>query len=144
VSAIEAVSRTVKTMADGTLRLTLDISPVHAQDAFILFGAPDVPVALARLTQEAATASAQQETIQEDKGGYLSQWLALRCNEPEFWAFVAAKGYAPITSGLECDATVKLFLQIKSKRELDNNPAAAQQFHTMIRIPYQQWLAGKR
>jgi len=43
-----------RTMADGTLRITVDIPPADAIGAFTAFGSPGSPVALARLTNEAA------------------------------------------------------------------------------------------
>ena len=145
MTAIAAVSRNVKTLADGTLRLTIDIEPNNAQEAFKYFGMPDVPMAIARLTQEAAIEHAQTETINELKGGFLSQWLAIRCSEPEFWAFVKAKSFSSDISDAEmCDAEVKLYLNIKSKKELDNNKLAEHRFHEMIRKPYTDWLSGKR
>lgn len=148
MSAIEAVSRNVKTLADGTLRLSIDISPVYAKDAFTMFGMPDVPLAIVRLTQEAANHSAQQETINADKhkGGALSQWLALRCKEPAFWEFVQKKSSSPhsIQSESLCDFEVKLFLGIESKSELDNDKEAEARFHSMIRLPYAEWLMGRR
>lgn len=142
---IQATSRTVKTMADGTLRLTVDISPIHAQDAFTLFGMPDAPVVLARLTQEAATVHAQKETIDDKpKGGLLSQWVALRCKEKEFWDFVSAKGYGLVDSEQNCDKILKRWIGIDSKTELDNDSQAEARFHNMIRLPYAKWLAGAR
>ena len=145
MSAIAAVSRNVKTLADGTLRLTIDIEPSNAQEAFKYFGMPDVPMAIARLTQEAAIEHAQTETINEPKGGAGSQWLAMRCDEPEFWDFVKAKSFSPdITNAEMCDTEVKLYLSISSKKEVDNNKLAEQRFREMIRKPYTDWLAGKR
>lgn len=148
MDAIEAVSRSVKTLADGTLRLSVDISPIHAQDAFKLFGSPDVPMALARLTVEASKERAQAEMVEDKpKGGYLSQWLAMRCNEPEFWEFVDNKFYngAGLVDNFDfCDEIVKGWLQIASKTELDNNENAAARFHSEIRQPYAKWLAGAR
>lgn len=148
MDAIEAVSRTVKTMSDGTLRLTVDISPIHAQDAFKLFGSPDVPLALARLTVEASKQRAQAEMAEEKpKGGFLSQWLAMRCNEPEFWRFIENK-YVLYDNSIknlnDCDMTVKNILQIDSKAELDNDKQAEYRFHEQIRLPYAKWLAGAR
>lgn len=78
---IEAVSRTAKTMADGTLRLTFDIAPTHAKQAFSMFGMPELPVAIARLTQQASLQSAQDETINAESFGpyanalYKSGWF---------------------------------------------------------------------
>lgn len=148
---IQATSRTVKTMADGTLRLTVDISPIHAQNAFTLFGMPDAPVVLARLTQEAAQTQAQNETIEEDKpkGGFLSQWLAKRCKEKSFWEFLdnyhEAKDWH---GGVECEADAesvsKELLGITSKTEIDNDKDVEGSFHKLIRLPYASWLAGKR
>jgi hypothetical protein len=146
MSAIEAVSVKANTMADDTLRLTIDIPPMYANQAFEMFGKRGVPIAIVRLTQEAATQSAQQETIEADKpkGGFLSQWLALRCKEQGFWDFVEAKGYAPVNSEQDCNDAVKLFLGIESKAELDNDKEAEARFHSMIRLPYAEWLMGRR
>lgn len=149
MDAIEAVSRSVKTLADGTLRLSVDIEPKHAQDAFKLFGSPDVPMALARLTVEASKQRAQAEAIEDKpKGGFLSQWLAMRCNEPEFWEFVEHKmkpfSLLKILKPEECDFFVKDLLRIESKTEIDSDPNVQQRFHSEIRIPYAKWLAGAR
>ena len=75
----------------------------------------------------------------------LSQWLAIRCGEPEFWAFVQARSFSPdITSAEMCNAEVKLYLNIISKKEVDNNKNAEYRFSEMIRNPYTKWLAGER
>jgi hypothetical protein len=151
MSAIEAVSKTVKTMSDGTLRLTVDISPIHAQDAFKLFGSPDVPMALARLTIESSKARAQAEAIDEKpKGGFLSQWLAIRCGESGFWEFIESQAFklagiaVTVDSKDQCNVVVKELLEIQSKAEIDNDTEAEKSFHELIRIPYAQWLAGAR
>lgn len=73
---IQATSKRVRTMADGTLRLTVDIEPIHAQDAFKLFGSPDVPMVLARLTQAAAKAELQRQSAASEKPyGHYAQAL---------------------------------------------------------------------
>lgn len=64
-AAVVGSTTTVKTMADGTLRVSVDIEPRHAQAAFSMFGAPGTPVAIARLTQEAAVAEARREQAQD-------------------------------------------------------------------------------
>ena len=147
MTAIAAVSRNVKTLADGTLRLTIDIEPNNAQEAFKYFGMPDVPMAIARLTQEAAIEHAQTETINEPKGGLLSQWLAIRCGEPVFWRFIEFAGGLNegwIKSFESCDAEVKLYLQIQSKKQIDNKDEIKSRFDKMIRLPYMDWVAGIR
>lgn len=141
---IQATSRQVKTMVDGTLRLTVDISPLNAQAAFALFGMPDAPVVLARLTQEAALQNAQTETILEAeiKGGFLSQWLAVRCQEPNFWRFIEyCRGIKSgcINSIQSCDKELKNYLDIESKKEIDNDEEIKKRFHELIRLPYLDW-----
>lgn len=56
-----------KTLADGTLRITVEIPPGEANDAFALFGRPGVPVALARIDPDAALKQAQNDTIDRDQ-----------------------------------------------------------------------------
>jgi len=143
MSAISAVRRQMKEMSDGTIRVYIDID-MHCKDEFLANYPIDTPIAIARLTLESTQAAAQQETIDKPKGGFLSNWLALRCKEPEFWQFVAAKSYGIVTSEAECDRTIKLFLEIESKTELDNDKEAEARFHTMVRLPYAEWLTGKR
>ena len=145
MSAIQASSAGVKDMADGSLRITLEFEPRYAKEAYAMFGARGTAIAVAALTQEASISHAQKETINEPKGGLLSQWLAIRCGEPEFWEFVKAKTNAPAISSAEmCDAEVKLYLNILSKKEIDNIKQAEQRFHEMIRKPYMDWDSGIR
>ena len=54
LSAVLGATTTMKTLADGTFRISVDVEPRFAQQAFALFGAPGTPIALARITNEAA------------------------------------------------------------------------------------------
>ena len=58
-NVIEGASARISTLADGTLRVTVDIEPRDAQAAFRLFGTPGTAVALAALNSQA-----QQEAEQ--------------------------------------------------------------------------------
>lgn len=49
--AIAGATARISTLADGTLRLIVDIEPRDAQAAFRLFGSPGTAVALAALTE---------------------------------------------------------------------------------------------
>ena len=55
-------SSKTSTLADGTLRIQVDISPRDAIAAFTLFGAPGSAVALARIKDEVAVAHEQPTT----------------------------------------------------------------------------------
>lgn len=160
MSAIAAVSRKVSTMSDGTLRLTVDIDPRFANDAFQLFGAPDVPMALARITQVAAQQQAQAETIAKEetlKGGQLARLAGMWCNDQEFYQWIRpvydrmlggnGNRHGDLNIGTDvadwkdfCRHAILVFCDINSRSELDNNEDAAEKFHRLIRIPYSQWL----
>lgn len=145
---IQATSRTVKTMADGTLRLTVDISPMYAQNAFTLFGMPDAPVVLARLTQEAAMQEAQKETIEADKPKERLSGLAMLavewCKEPNFWEWAnELNGMKFVKSESQAKDFITTVCGIESRKELNANTEAAAQFQQEIRGPYMLWLRDK-
>lgn len=60
----------------------------------------------------------------------LSAWVAMRCKDPEFrrWLHVPDEATA-ITA-------VRAICNVKSRADLDKDPAAAQRFHQFIRLPY--------
>lgn len=67
ISAIMGSSSKASTMADGSLRLQIDIRPEDAQNAFKLFGTPGSAIALARLTDEVAV---EHDRPKPEKGPY--------------------------------------------------------------------------
>lgn len=144
MSAIAAVSRNIKTMADGTLRLTIDIEPSSAQDAFKLFGMPDVPMAIARLTQESAQVAAQEETIEADKprNEHFTGLCKLAidwCADSEFANWLKFEGYGD-GSKEYAKAYIYEICNIESRKELNTNKAAAAIFDAEIRGPYMQYI----
>jgi hypothetical protein len=135
MTVIESSSSSARTMADGTLRLTVDIEPRHSQAAFALFGAPGTPMALAALK------SAKAEPA--PKGGQLAQWVAMRCGEAAFQRWLQdtfpaqwqdAHGDTPAKWAA---STVRAVCGIESRAELDNDDAAAVRFHAAIRKPFE-------
>ena len=132
---IEAVSRQCKTMADGTLRITIDVSPIHARDAFGLFGAPDVPMVLGRLVMDHERKPEPVEPA-EMKGGPLAKLAGMWVRDPLFVEWLDTE------HGIDesPDELIKSSCNIASKRELDHNPRAAEAFHELIRKPYAAWL----
>ena len=145
MSAIEASSVRVATMADGTLRLTLDIEPAQAQDAFALFGKPGQPVALA-----AIKTAAQQQATERPKGGSASKWLGIRCGDPEFqeWIERTFPDCVPVTRGQHgaqdlAAITARLVCNVTSRAEIDNNPKAFAAFDRLIRQPWIKYQESK-
>lgn len=153
MSIIEAASVNVRTLVDGTLRITVDVEPRHAKDAFALFGAPGVPMALAALKTgqdapkpepEAQIATAEPE---RPRGGMWSQWAALRCQDTAFqvwlseayaqeWA-AAWQGNRPSKANAAADV-IRRLCGIESRAELDNDEEAKGRFDKLIRGPWQK------
>lgn len=151
MSAIPAASVSLKTMADGTLRMTFDIEPTQAKDAFSLFAAPGTPVAIVALKTGYA---AKSDWPDPDPGlnpmlnggtvGPLCKWLVMRCNEPEFWAWMNnAFSCDEVTNSHEASETIKFILCIESRKEIDASEKLTRDFHKMIREPYQKWLVRR-
>lgn len=151
---IVAATVSVKTMADSTLRLTIDIEPNDAQAAFALFGSRGVPCVIARLTQEAATAAQQAATIAGDTdalasnekpvGGPLARLAGQFCANPEFRQWLSETGEGSLfETAEEAAEEIRVGCGIASRAELDHNPTAAQFFHEMFRKPYADWCRAK-
>lgn len=130
-------------MADGTLRLTLDVEPANAKDAFSLFGSPGTPVAIAALKQGYAAKSDEPEP--KETVGPLCKWLVMRCNEKEFWRWLEEEvtDLDPVNSSDDASRAVKMYLEIESRKDLDLDSIAAGRFHSLIRGPYSRWLARR-
>lgn len=60
----------------------------------------------------------------------LSQWLALRCKEPLFWRFLR------VTDEAMAVHSVRAICEVKSRSQVDTEPAAQKRFHDFIRKPY--------
>ena len=159
MSAIPCASVSLKTMADGTLRISFDIEPMHAQDAFRLFAAPGTPAALAALqVGYAAAASGDVHAMlakdpgdvteagipvsEKPKIGPLAYWLVLRCNEPEFWGWLNSYGQR-VKNSTDAANEVKSRLSIASRKEIDGNGLNESNFHKYIRGPYSKYLAAR-
>ena len=145
MSVIEASSTACKTMADGTLRITVDVEPRHAQAAFALFGSPGVPMALARLQ-----APAPEPEPERLKGGMAAKWLALRCAEPAFQCWIAdahARQWFDAGSMLSdrerAASVVRAVCSVESRAEIDNDPAANERFQRLIRSPWQKFTVSR-
>lgn len=140
MSVIEAAAVSVKTMADNTLRLTVDIEPRHAKQAFALFGERGTALALAAL-KAMPEPQPQPEPL---KGGELSKWCAMRCQDPAFRAWLNAQwpsGHDWDTAEGAAD-TIRAACHITSRAELDHNKAAAAIFNDRIRRPWQAHIEG--
>lgn len=138
IGAIIASTVGVKTMADDTLRLTIDIDPRYAGEAFALFGKRGSACAIARLTNESAVEEMRKADHIEDqlvmvekpKGGALARLAGQLCQQDTFQEWMCA------TNADGAAKSIREICGISSRAELDNNEAAANIFHQAIRLPY--------
>jgi hypothetical protein len=124
-------------MADGTLRLTLDIEPAQAQAAFAMFGRPGQPVALAALKT-----AGQQQSEDRAKGGSASKWLGMRCAERDFGVWLERTFPKQACEAIgrtmpERSASIaRAVCGVESRAEIDNDKYAKVRFDTLIRQPW--------
>ena len=143
MSAIPCSSVSMRTMADGTLRLSIDIEPANAQDAFRLFAAPGTPAAIAAL--QVGYAAAGEPSVKESltpetpKGGALAKLAGMWCADKTFQSWL---GVADEDSENRATLSFYELCDIRSRRELDHDPAAAERFNRLIRGPYMKWRAA--
>lgn len=137
MSAIEAASVNVKTLADGTLRLTVDIEPRFALDACRLFMAPGTPMALAALVVGQTTPEKAPEQPEKPKGGALAKLAGILCGDAEFreWLRKYCDFVEPIDESKAAEVVREICL-VHSRAELDSDPLAAGLFEKKIRHPY--------
>ncbi len=156
LTVVEGSSVRVQTMADGTLRIVVDVHPTKAVDAFRLFGSPGQPMALCALKDgHAAVTNEPPEKLIRDimdgkhterdeagrplekpKGGPLSQTAARICREETFHKFSGTTDEATAANYIRWDCNVK------SRAELDHDIQAQKRFHTMM-AEYRKFLYGQ-
>lgn len=138
MTAIPASSVNLKTMADGTLRVSFDIEPMHAQDAFKLFAAPGTQAAIAAL--KAGTYLEQPKEPEKPKGGELARLAGIWCADPKFWAWINSVSEGYVSNESDAAAWVRRTCDVESRAELDNDKPSADYFHQAIRRPYTEYL----
>lgn len=139
MSAIPCASVSLKTMADGTLRISFDIEPMHAQDAFKLFAAPGTPAAIAALAvgYAASPAISKTETTEKPKGGPLAIEAASMCRNQQYLAW---SGH---TSEQDAADAMREYLGITSRSQLDHNVDAKARFIKDFRAPFMKYMQAR-
>ena len=145
MSVIEGASVSVKTMADGTLRLAIDIEPRNAQAAFMLFGAPGRAVALAALKDGAA--AVHEPTAEKPKGGEWAKLAGMWCDDQDFWRWASSNPIDgemwTIASSAKAAEMIRDVCAIASRAELDHDTDALGSFNRYIRYPFMKWMQAR-
>lgn len=150
-NAIAAAAMRCKTMADGSLRIEVEVEPKDAQAAFVLFGRPGAPMALAALKEGYAAVGSEPEPPKPEekpKGGELAKWAAIRCSEEPFqrwlrhaqhpvWHFCRSLGTDEDDEAIAA-RVIRKICGITTRAELDSIKHAADLFRQHIRDPWQK------
>ncbi|MGZ3235766.1 MAG: hypothetical protein ACXU8A_00150 [Burkholderiaceae bacterium] len=137
MSAILGTFVNIKTMADGTPRIVLDLQCTLA-DVASMGMIPGTPFGIARITNEASVTPQPEVAEPKTKAGELCIMACNFCKDPEFWKWISATHY-------QCtlEETAKEFIlegcDVDSRKELDTDPIAAAHFHNEIRRPFLAW-----
>ena len=132
MTALMGTFVSIKTMADGSPRLTLDMQCTLAQIAEMGL-IPGVPFGLARITKESTISNL--EPVEKTKAGELCIMACTFCKDPKFQEWCLARN--------ENDAKNFILDQcgIDSRKELDTNEDAKKIFLRKIRAPFLEWKA---
>lgn len=105
-----------------------------------MFGKPDAPVVLARLTHQAAKSSAQAETIARERITGLALLAIEWCKDKDFWNWITLETPYEASSEDEAKSMILDVCGIKSRRELETDRRAIAVFNQEIRGPYMLWM----
>lgn len=161
MNAVSGTRRAIKELVDGTIRLSVDISPVDRKAFFDLFPDIDMPIALAPLVddfdrQDEPGVVEPDPMTDRPKGGELAKLAGMLCSDPRFqkwmmrsfscWSTAATMAATLGGEGGADDEdvaahAVRLICDIESRAELDHNARAAQLFHEKIRKPWMEFAA---
>ncbi len=127
MTAIAASSVAIRSLADGTLRATIDFEPRDAAAAFALLGAPGQPLAVTALKTPAQRAA-------KPAGGALAKLAGQWCIDATF------RAWCGVETADEAAEFIRRKCVIESRAELDSSPSAAEVFHRNIRAPFSRYL----
>jgi hypothetical protein len=134
MNAILGTFVSIKTMADGTPRITLDMQCSLA-DVAAMNLIPGVPFGVARITKEASVAPVEPP---KEKPGPLCVMACNFCADPLFIEFMDCH-FSHCTTEAHAKKVLCEVLGLSSRRELDSDSKKADAFHSLIRKPFLTW-----
>lgn len=139
-AAISGTRRAIRELADGTIRVQIDIDPRFRKEFFELFAQIDMPVAIAPLKRDFEE---QTKEAERPKGGELAKLAGMLCLKPEFQEFLRFtyseewnKAYAAFRLFGAGDRfhdiaaqSLRKILGIESRSQIDANQDVTERFH---------------
>lgn len=139
MNAVLGTFVSIKTMADGTPRMTLDLDCKLA-DIAALGMIPGTPFGIARITGESTVA--EPEKAPAEKPGQLCVMACNFCKDSLFQQWVGAVTGEPYESVTEEVAKQYILMRcrVESRKELDHGEGT-ERFHRKIRGPFMEYRA---
>ena len=81
---------------------------------------------------------------EKPKGGPLAKLAGQWCGDPIFWEWLEETVGEKVASADDAAILVRQVCDVASRAELDNDAAAADRFHRLVRRPYADWLEWRR
>lgn len=134
--AVPATRRTMRELVDGTIRVQLDIDPLHRKAFLDQFSAIDMPVAIVPL--KADFERSEPKLAVGPRCLLAVQW----CKDPAFQEWIGEKLGVEKDEGGARDAILRLCV-VGSRRTLDDISDAGDTFDQLIRYPYQRHLRSQ-
>lgn len=146
MSAIAGTRRSMKELADGTIRVQIDIDPIYRAQFFEIFSQIDMPVAITPLVAEFE----QKKFVQEQEadiqivdkkplGGPLAKWAGILCNDPLFWEWMDKEMGFIAKNETRAAEIIRAYCDITSRSELDHNKEAGNIFRDSFMQPFSVW-----
>ena len=140
MDAITGTRRQMKEMADGTIRVTVDID-MQFKDVFLTNFPIYTPIAIVRMTQEASARQMRTNIVtQENRMNGLGLLAVRWCKETMFWEWLEDEFGEDIDSEESASDAIKAICHIETRKELNTNVPAADFFNKHIRIPYMNFI----
>lgn len=139
MTAIQGTFVNVKTMADGTPRLVLDLQCTLAEIAAMGL-IPGVAFGIARITGAASVAASN--TVKAEPKEPVGQLCIMACNfcdSAYFREWIEYITGDPCRTSDQAKAWLCELCSIESRKELDSDPIAEREFHRLVRGPFMTW-----
>lgn len=130
MSAVLGTFVSIKTMADGSPRIVLDLQCTLA-DIAALGMIPGTPFGIARVTGESTIAPVVEEP--KERSGQLCIMACNFCKDKHF------QTWAGVNTEDQARNLILELCQVTSRKDLDKSFASEELFHRMVRTPYLAW-----
>jgi hypothetical protein len=147
LTALSGAAMSLRTMADGTVRVTIDFDPKDRKAVMEMLGSPGQPCAVVALEHgHAAAGNKAPAATYRDFGPICREAIEL-CGNEAFHRYVGRLKPAllePGTSAVflaeQCKAFITMTCNVDSRKELDSAPGARDLFIEHVRKPFHRWL----